>query len=138
MDNTDCVFCRIIKGEIPSFKVYEDDNYLAFFDLSQFTPGHTLIIPKKHFTFVWDVDDIEGYYNVVKKIALHYKSELGFKYTDSMVFGRGVPHAHVHVIPHNGDDKDWNQALKGLEYLHNDSRKLTPEQGKLLAEKFKL
>jgi histidine triad (HIT) family protein len=138
MNENNCVFCKIISGDIPSFKVYEDDKYLAFFDLSKFTEGHTLVIPKTHYEFVWDVDDISGYYNVVKKIALHYRDNLGFKFADSMVFGRGVPHAHVHIVPHNGEDSEWNKALGGLEHLHSDSRKLTPELGEILVQKFKL
>ena len=63
----DCIFCKIAKGEVSSFKIYEDDNYFAFLDISNFTPGHTLVIPKKHYRFVWDVENIEGYFKVVQK-----------------------------------------------------------------------
>jgi len=134
----DCIFCKIILGQLPSYKVYEDDNYLAFLDISQFTKGHTLVIPKKHYRFVWDVEDISGYYEVVQKIANHYKNNLGFKYVDSLIFGRSVLHAHVQLLPHNGDDKDWNDSLKGLEYFYKEERRLTPEQGSLLSRQFRL
>ena len=138
MDENSCVFCKIVRNEIPSYKIYEDESYIAFLDISQFTKGHTLVVPKKHYRFVWDIEDIENYFNIVKKISLHYQNDLGFKYVDSLVFGKLVHHAHVHLVPNNGDDEDWNQALSGLEYLHSDERKLTPEQGEVLVQKFKL
>lgn len=138
MEDNDCIFCKIVKGSIPSYKIYEDENYLAFLDISQFTRGHTLVIPKKHYRFVWDIEDINGYYLIVKKIANHYKNQLGFKYIDSLVFGRMVPHAHTHLLPHNGDDKDWDKALEGLEYFHNPERRLSTDEGIKILNEFKL
>jgi len=67
MDN--CIFCKIVKGDIPCYKIYENDKFLAFLDISEFTPGHTLVIPKKHYRFIWDVEDIEEYASVIKKIC---------------------------------------------------------------------
>ena len=61
----DCIFCKIISGEIPSYKIYEDDNVLAFLDITQGTKGHTLIIPKKHIKNVYDLDE-ETIFNVFK------------------------------------------------------------------------
>jgi histidine triad (HIT) family protein len=135
----DCIFCKIIKGEVPCFKVYEDDNYLAFLDLSNFTEGHTLVVPKKHYRFVWDVDDIEGYFNVVKKISNHYRNNLGFAYVDTLTFGRMIPHAHVHLVPHNADSVDWEKALEKIGELQGDStRKLSKEKGEEIANKFQM
>ncbi len=135
----DCIFCKIVKGEIPCFKVYEDDNYLAFLDLSNFTEGHTLVVPKKHYRFVWDVDDIEGYSNVVKKISNHYRNNLGFAYVDTLTFGRMIPHAHVHLVPHNADSGDWEKALEKIGELQGDStRRLSKEKGEEIANKFKM
>lgn len=134
----DCIFCKIVKGDIPCYKVYEDDAYLAFLDISQFTPGHTLVIPKKHYRFVWDVEDIAGYFDVIKKLSNHYRA-LGNEYIDTLTFGRLVPHAHVHIVPHNGDDADWQKALMGLEYFHSSEHPaLSPDLGNKLAEQFKL
>jgi len=138
LNETDCVFCKIVEGKIPSFKIFEDDNYLAFLDISQFTEGHTLVIPKKHYRFVWDIEDVDGYFSFVKKIAEHYKNDLSFKYVDSLIFGRLVPHAHTHLLPHNGDDKTWDKALEGLEYFHNPDRKLTTENGNNIVNEFKI
>jgi len=138
LNETDCIFCKIIEGKIPSFKIFEDDNYLAFLDISQFTRGHTLVIPKKHYRFVWDIEDIDGYFSFVKKIAEHYKNDLGFKYVDSLIFGRLVHHAHTHLLPHNGDDKEWDKALEGLEYFHNPNRRLSTENGNKIVNEFKI
>ena len=132
-----CIFCRIISGEIPSYKVYEDSEFLAFLDISQFTPGHTLVIPKQHYRFVWDVENIAGYYQVVQKIAAHY-SALGYKFIDSLVMGRDVPHAHVHLIPHNDNYQPWKEATAAIESASRPETKLTPENGNLLVNKLKL
>jgi histidine triad (HIT) family protein len=134
----DCIFCKIINGDIPSFKIYEDQEYLAFFDISQFTKGHTLVIPKKHYTNVWEVEDIGSYMKVVQAIVKHFKSK-GFIYVDTLTFGRLVPHAHIHLVPHNGDDPDWEKGLSGLEYLHSDKHlKRDMEELKKIAAEFKL
>lgn len=134
----DCIFCKIISGQIPSYKIYEDADFIAFLDISQFTPGHTLVLPKKHYRFVWDVENIGAYYEVVKKISNHYKS-LGYAYADSLVFGRQVPHAHVHVLPHNGDNLEWNSALKALDaFTESATPRLSLEQGKELVNKLSL
>jgi histidine triad (HIT) family protein len=138
MGEDNCIFCKIIAGEMYCSKIFEDENYLAFLDIAQFTKGHTLVIPKKHYRFVWDVEDIRGYFEVVQKISQHYQRDLGYQYVDSLCFGRMVPHAHVHLLPHNGDDKNWNNALKELEYLSSLKPKLTSETDKLLINEFKL
>jgi histidine triad (HIT) family protein len=134
----DCIFCKIIRGQIPSYKVYEDDNYLAFLDISQFTRGHTLVVPKKHYAFIWDIEDIGSFMEVVKKIGNHYR-KLGFKYVDTLTFGRLVSHAHLHIVPHNGNDPDWEKGLAGLEYFHSAEhpQKSAAEFTKLV-EDFKL
>lgn len=127
----DCIFCKIVKGEIPCYKVYENEDFLAFLDISQFTPGHTLVIPKRHFRFIWDVDDIQGYADTVKKICNHFTKDLGFKYVDTLTFGRMVPHAHIHLVPHNSGESGWEEALEGFSKLQSDgSKKLTEEDGK--------
>lgn len=135
----DCIFCKIVKGDIPCFKIYENDEYLAFLDISHFVDGHTLVIPKKHFRFFWEVEDIEGYFKFVSDICNHFTKNLGFKYVDTLTFGRLVPHAHVHLIPHNGDNEEWREALNGIGEMQKDeSRRLTKEKGEELSKKFSL
>jgi histidine triad (HIT) family protein len=95
----DCVFCRIAAGEIPSYKIYEDDGYFAFLDITPRNKGHALVIPKKHMRWVWDSDDIGGYFRVVQKIALAQKKAFGTDFIVSAVIGEEVPHAHVWLVP---------------------------------------
>ncbi len=95
----DCIFCKIIEGKIPSYKVYEDRNFLAFLDIRPLNPGHTLVIPKKHYRWVWDVPEIDKYYKVVAKIANAMKKVFKTEYVVSLVFGEEVTHAHVQLVP---------------------------------------
>jgi histidine triad (HIT) family protein len=97
----DSIFTKIIKGEIPCHKIYEDDKTLAFLDIHPKQPGHTLVIPKKQIEFVWDLDD-EDYQAVMstaKKVALRIRQVLGRTYVGELVVGEEVPHAHVHIYP---------------------------------------
>jgi histidine triad (HIT) family protein len=106
----DCIFCKIIKGEIPSNKVYEDDNFLAFLDINPESPGHTQVIPKQHHRWVWDVPNIGEYFEVVRKIALAQKKAFKADFIISKVVGNEVEHAHVWVFPNSetrGDKKNF-------------------------------
>jgi histidine triad (HIT) family protein len=110
----DSLFTKIIKGEIPSFKIYEDDHVVAFLDIHPISLGHTLIVPKTQVEFLWDLND-EQYVAVMaatKKVALHLRTTLGVPYVGEQVIGIDVPHAHVHLIPfttakeyHNNPDQ---------------------------------
>lgn len=97
------IFTKIVKGEIPSHKIYEDEYVFAFLDIHPKTPGHTLVIPKRQVEFVWDMDEQE--YNAamdaVKRIALRLREEFGYTYVGELVFGMDVPHAHIHVYGFN-------------------------------------
>jgi len=99
----DSIFTKIVKGEIPAHKVYEDDLVLAFLDIHPAQPGHTLVIPKKQVEFVWDLPDAD--YTAVmaaaKKVALRLRDVLGTNYVGERVTGVDVPHAHVQLIPFN-------------------------------------
>jgi len=95
------IFTKIVKGEIPCHKVYEDELTLAFLDIHPVQPGHTLVIPKKQIEFVWDLDD-ELYSAVMataKKVAQRLRDMLQVPYIGEQIIGVDVPHAHVHVIP---------------------------------------
>ena len=100
---TPSIFTKIINGEIPSHKVYEDDRVYAFLDIYPVLEGHVLVIPKKQVEFVWDLED-EDYralMDAVKKIALHLREVIGAKYIHERIVGTDVPHAHVHLMPFN-------------------------------------
>jgi histidine triad (HIT) family protein len=98
---TDSIFTRIIKGEIPCHKVYEDDQTFAFLDIHPKQPGHTLVIPKKQVEFVWDLDEADylALMLTVRKVAKRLRAILGPPYVGELVEGNGVPHTHVHVYP---------------------------------------
>lgn len=98
-DMEDTIFSKILKEEIPSHKIYEDDKTLAFLDIHPKTPGHTLVIPKKPVEFVWDLteEDYKAVMATVKKVAQRIREELDYPFVGELVFGIDVPHAHVHV-----------------------------------------
>ncbi len=107
----DCIFCKIIKGEIPANKVYEDDEVLAFLDIAPVNPGHTIVIPKKHFKTLIDTpdDELANLTKKVKRIAKGVmegvKSE-GFNLSvnNGEIAGQEVPHIHFHIMPRFSDD----------------------------------
>jgi len=97
------IFTKIVKGEIPAHKVYEDERVLAFLDIHPVSSGHTLVIPKRQVEFVWDLDDAD--YQAVmaaaKAVARRMRDVLGVKYVGVKVVGVDVPHAHVQLVPFN-------------------------------------
>lgn len=110
MTDTNCIFCKIVKGEIPAHKVYEDDNFLAFLDIHPQSPGHTQVITKKHYRWVWDVPNAGEYFEVVKKIALAQQKAFNTDWILSKIIGDEVEHAHIWVFPNDkvaGDPKDF-------------------------------
>ena len=123
----DCVFCRIVKGEIPCHKVYEDEKYLAFLDIAPFVSGHTLIIPKEHYRWVWDLPNIGEYFTVVGKVVNHYQETLADDFIASIIWGADVAHAHVQVLPSPKEiDLTWQRS------------KLTEEKAKELLQKLEI
>jgi histidine triad (HIT) family protein len=99
----DSIFTKIIKGEIPSYKIYEDNQTFAFLDIHPKKPGHTLVVPKKQVEFLWDLDeeDYEAVLRTVRRVANRIKEVLGAPYVGMLVVGIDVPHAHIHVYPFN-------------------------------------
>jgi len=95
----DCIFCKIVKGEIPCTKVYEDENFLAFLDIHPLAPGHVQVIPKVHYRWVWDVPNVGEYFEVVTKIARAQQKAFRVEMIRSQIYGEQVSHAHVWVWP---------------------------------------
>ena len=100
----DCIFCKIINKEIPCYQVYEDADFLGFLDIRPLNPGHTLIIPKKHFRWVWDVPNVGNYFEAAQKVALALKKTFNTDYVVSLVSGEEVPHAHIWLVPRLEND----------------------------------
>lgn len=95
------IFSRIIAGEIPCYKVAEDDNYFAFLDISPLAKGHTLVIPKREVDYIFDLTDeeIAGMQIFAKKIAIAIKKAIPCIKVGQCVLGLEVPHAHIHLVP---------------------------------------
>ena len=99
------VFSKIIAGEIPCYKIYEDDKTFAFLDINPETKGHTLVIPKKEVDKIYELDeeDYQALMDTVKKLSRHMEKVLGARILWKVV-GTDVPHAHVHLMPL---DENW-------------------------------
>ncbi len=111
----DCIFCKIVRGEIPSYKVYEDQNFLAFLDINPLAPGHVQVIPKQHYRWVWNLPNAGEYFEVVKKIALAQKKAFSVEMVRSQIYGEEVEHAHIWVWPQiTGNSKDFETNLKKI------------------------
>jgi histidine triad (HIT) family protein len=106
MSVSDCVFCKIVDGEVPSHKVYEDENFYGFLDVNPRNKGHALIIPKDHHRWVWDMDGdrVADYYRAVNRVANAQREAFDTDWVVSMVIGDEVEHAHVWLVPRFEDD----------------------------------
>ena len=95
------IFTKIINGEIPSYKIAEDENFYAFLDIFPVVKGHTLVIPKKEIDYIYDLDDetLAGLNIFAKKIAKAIEKVIPCKRVGVLVLGTEVPHAHIHLIP---------------------------------------
>lgn len=122
------IFSKIIAGEIPCYKVAENDNYFAFLDINPLAEGHTLVVPKCETDYIFDLDDqtLAGMVIFAKEISAKLKDFSGCKKVAMVVLGLEVPHAHIHLIPMNTEgDVDFRK----------EKLKLTPEQFKDIATK---
>ncbi len=111
----DCIFCKIASGVIPSTKVYEDERFLAFLDINPINPGHTLIIPKSHSDFVFEMDSGEygQMFAIARKLYGPIMAASGAKRVGMIVEGFLVRHAHLHLVPLNSPGElDFKRARK--------------------------
>lgn len=123
----DCVFCKIAEGKIPAVKIWEDKKFIAILDINSINPGHTLLIPKKHDDYLFDLNDKE-YSELMlksKEVASILKKKLNPKRIGMAVEGFGVPHIHIHLVPvNNGNELNPERAVN-----------MNPEELKKIAEK---
>lgn len=130
--NNDCIFCKIVKGEIPAEKIYEDEDLFAFLDINPINAGHTLLIPKKHYEDLFAMDDA-----ILQKISIKLR-DLGASVKDAMksgglnigmnnspAAGQIVPHAHFHLIPRY--IKDGHTHWSGRKYDEGEIAKVAKE-----------
>ena len=111
------IFSRIVAGEIPCYKVAEDDKYFAFLDINPLAKGHTLVIPKQEVDYYFDLDDdtLAGMTIFAKRVAHKIKEQTGCKKVAMVVLGLEVAHAHIHLIPMNSEnDVDFRREKLNL------------------------
>ncbi len=120
------IFSRIIAGEIPCYKVAENDRYFAFLDINPLTKGHTLVVPKCETDYIFDLDDdtLSGMILFAKEVAEKIKSNVECNRVAVMVLGLEVPHAHIHLVPINSE-ADANFSRERVKF--------TPEEFEQIA-----
>ena len=125
------VFTRIVKGEIPCYKLAEDDRYFAFLDINPLAKGHTLVIPKEETDNIFDLDDrtLADMMVFAKRIARKIQANIACKKVAVVVLGLEVPHAHIHLIPINSE--------KDVDF-HREKLQLTPEEFQRIAKTISL
>ena len=127
---TDCIFCKIIAGEIPSYTVYEDDVVKAFLDISQGTPGHTLVVPKKHVKdlFACDEDLAAAVFSRLPKIARAVKKSnpaikgMNIINNNGEVAYQSVFHSHIHLVPRYADQDDFKIIFKDNSAKYDEDK----------------
>ncbi len=96
-----CIFCKIVRGEIPTHFTYENEYVVAFPDIHPKAPGHTLVIPKEHHQWFYEVpkETADEWFGAAQMLGLKLKEETGADYLQLSIIGKDVPHAHIHLIP---------------------------------------
>jgi histidine triad (HIT) family protein len=122
------IFTRIIEGEIPCYKIAEDDRYFAFLDINPLRAGHTLVVPKLEVDYIFDLDDsqLSGLILFSKKVAAAIKSIIPCNRIGIAVLGLEIPHAHIHLVPMD--------SMEDVNF-RNPKLKFTPEEFKQIAKK---
>ena len=135
----DCIFCKIIKGEIPSFRVFENDKVFCFLDINPLTKGHVLVIPKNHYKDIFDISegDLKEIISIAKELAVTIKEKLGAEGVNLVnasgeMAEQSVFHFHLHVVPRYKDD-----GLEMNKWWQSKNYKADFEELKILAEKLK-
>ena len=131
----DCIFCKIVKGEIPSFKVYEDEKVFAFGDINPISPGHTLIIPKRHAQDLWEIsgDDLSAVHSASKKIIKAIKdvlqpSGVACVQLNGPGANQVVLHYHLHLVPRLAGDPELPVATWELKEGDMEAIKATADK----------
>lgn len=134
----DCVFCKIVRKELPAYVVYEDGEFMAFLSIVPLNPGHALVIPKKHYRWVWDVPNIGEYYQIVQKIANAQTKAFETDKIVSLVIGEEVAHAHVWLVPRfEGDGHGGAVDIKNVKRFSKEEMEEFAEKIRSALEKIK-
>ena len=114
---SDCIFCKIVAGHIPSHTLYEDDKFIAFLDINPKTKGHTLLLTKEHYAWPIDVPNFGEYFEAAKKIGLQLQGNLGATFVSFQTFGTEVAHAHIHIVPFYSMTEEAHRTRPSTEEL---------------------
>lgn len=119
MRDPNCIFCKIVAGEIPSYKVYEDETFMCILSIYPQSPGFTLVIPRDHYRWVWDVPNTGKYFELAGKIAHAQRKAFNTDSIWSHIEGSEVPHAHIWVYPNpnttKGDKMDFEENAEKIK-----------------------
>lgn len=125
---TECIFCKIVKGEIPHGKVHESENTIAFLDIEPVSIGHILVIPKEHVVWMQDASDalIEEIFKSSKKLMIAIKKSFNCDYVQLAISGKDVAHFHIHLIPRYLDDglSNWPTKRYGAGEMDETAKKI--------------
>jgi len=121
----DCIFCKIITHEIPSYKVYEDDLFYGFLDIFPMSKGNTLLIPKKHYRWVNDVPEFGAYWEAARTVAQSLEKNLGATSISYLTFGEEVSHAHIRIIPRYGVDDMYLTLRKPMNFTEEEMKEIS-------------
>ena len=131
MSKEECIFCKIIDGQIPSHKIYENDSLLAFLDIFPLNYGHTVVVPKKHYYNFLDMpeDDMGDFFKDLKKITALFMKKLkidGFNLVQNNfpAAGQVIPHLHFHIIPRMKGDGHLRMVPGKIQAKDEDLRKI--------------
>ncbi len=112
----ECLFCKIIRSEVPSLRVWENESALAFLDINPIKPGHVLLVPKEHSEDVFEMDETQFAELMIsaKKLVPHLKGALSSRRVGMVVEGFGVPHTHIHLVPVNSGNELNPELAKAM------------------------
>ena len=121
----DCIFCKITKGELPSYSVFENETSIAFLDINPFVKGHTLVIPKKHSRWIWDIEENEyvEFMKSVKHVAEKLKKAYKTDWIQVVIAGQDIHHTHIHLLPRKKNDGYPAIPIKPIKQISKEEMK---------------
>lgn len=118
----DCIFCKIVQGAIPSYKVYEDELFLGFLDIFPLSKGNALLIPKKHYRWVNDVIEFGAYWEAARTLSNNIQNKLGATSISYLTFGEEVLHAHIRIIPRYSDSDAYLALIPPMKFTDEEMK----------------
>ena len=125
-----CIFCQIVAGKSPAYKIYEDEHHLAFLDIYPFGWGHTQLIPKKHYRRIWDIKDLGAFMHTAKKLVHQFNRQPGVTSVFALVIGEWIPHAHLQLLPRT----DANHQIIGQAVSSIRQPQLDPKEAQAMQQ----